>query len=175
MSTRIAWASALIVLLLSGVAMALLGAGDSSSQSPVAVPAGAESARADALRAQVPGGDTAPAIIVVTRTDDAPLTPADIAAAGAGARVSEDSKAAVRVAPLASDLSGFELRDKVQELRSQVSASLPDGLRAQVTGGPAFGADIANSFAGANFKLLAVTATVVALLLIVTYRSPSSG
>ena len=31
--------------------MAVLGAGDSSSQSPVAVPAGAESARADALRA----------------------------------------------------------------------------------------------------------------------------
>ncbi|MCX8554995.1 efflux RND transporter permease subunit [Mycolicibacterium mucogenicum] len=172
MSTRIAWASALIVLLLSGVAMALLGAGDSSSQSPVAVPAGAESARADALRAQFPGGDTAPAIIVVTRSDDAPLTPADIAAAGADARVSEDGKAAVRVAPLAGDLSGFALRDKVQELRSQVSASLPDGLRAQVTGGPAFGADIANSFAGANFKLLAVTATVVALLLIVTYRSP---
>lgn len=72
MSTRIAWASALLVLLLSGVAMAVLGAGDSSSQSPVAVPAGAESARADALRAQFPGGDTAPAIIVVTRTDDAP-------------------------------------------------------------------------------------------------------
>ena len=37
---------------------------------------------------------------------------------------------------------------------------------------PAFGADIANSFAGANITLLAVTAAVVALLLIVTYRSP---
>ncbi|HTM83450.1 MAG TPA: MMPL family transporter, partial [Mycobacterium sp.] len=49
---------------------------------------------------------------------------------------------------------------------------LPDGLRAAVTGGPAFGADIANSFAGANITLLAVTAAVVALLLIVTYRSP---
>ncbi|PIM50393.1 hypothetical protein CS062_25280, partial [Roseateles chitinivorans] len=45
-------------------------------------------------------------------------------------------------------------------------------LRAEVTGGPAFGADIANSFAGANVTLLAVTAIVVALLLIVTYRSP---
>ncbi|WP_285028950.1 MMPL family transporter [Mycolicibacterium sp. lyk4-40-TYG-92] len=172
MSTRVAWAVALIVLMLSGAAMALLGAGDSSSQSPVVVPAGAESARADALRTQFPGGGTAPAIIVVTRTDDAPLTPADITAAGAGARVSDDGKAAVRVAPLAADLSGFALRDAVQELRSQVSASMPDGLRAQVTGGPAFGADIANSFAGANFTLLAVTATVVALLLIVTYRSP---
>ena len=152
--------------------MALLGAGDSASQSPVAVPAGAESARADALRAQFPGGDTAPAIIVVTRTDDAPLTPADVAAAGPGAQVSADGKAALRIAPLAADLSGFHLRDAVHDLRAQVSAALPDGLRAQVTGGPAFGADIANSFAGANFTLLAVTATVVALLLIVTYRSP---
>lgn len=172
MSTRIAWASALIVLLLSGAAMALLGAGDSASQSPVAVPAAAESARADALRAQFPGGDTAPAIIIVTRTDSGPLTPADIAAAGPGARVSADGKAALRIAPLAADLSGFHLRDAVHDLRARISASLPGGLRAQVTGGPAFGADIANSFAGANFTLLAVTATVVALLLIVTYRSP---
>ena len=49
---------------------------------------------------------------------------------------------------------------------------LPDDLRVEVTGGPAFGADIANSFSGANITLLAVTASVVALLLIVTYRSP---
>ena len=42
----------------------------------------------------------------------------------------------------------------------------------QITGGPAFGADIADSFSGANVTLLAVTAAVVALLLIVTYRSP---
>lgn len=103
------------------------------------------------------------------------MTPADVTAAGPGAQVSADGKAALRVAPLAADLSGFHLRDAVHDLRSQVAAALPDGLRAQVTGGPAFGADIANSFAGANFTLLAVTATVVALLLIVTYRSPSSG
>lgn len=152
--------------------MALLGGGDSASQSPVAVPASAESARADALRTQFPGGDTAPAIIVVTRTDGAALTPADTAAAGPGAQVSADGKAALRVAPLAADLSGFHLRDAVHALRNQLSTSLPDGLRAEVTGGPAFGADIANSFAGANITLLAVTATVVALLLIVTYRSP---
>ena len=35
---------------------------------------------------------------------------------------------------------------------------LPDDLRVEVTGGPAFGADIANSFSGANITLLAVTA-----------------
>ncbi|MCX2710723.1 MMPL family transporter [Mycolicibacterium sp. J2] len=172
MSRRLSWILALIVVALSGALMTLLSAGDSASQSPVSVPPSAESARADALRADFPGGDRVPAIIVVTRIDGAPLTAADVASAGPGARVSEDGKAAVRVAPLDADLSGFALDDAVRELRASVSAQLPGDLRAQVTGGPAFGADIANSFAGANITLLAVTATVVALLLILTYRSP---
>ncbi|WP_231750887.1 MMPL family transporter [Mycobacterium sp. NAZ190054] len=64
------------------------------------------------------------------------------------------------------------LADKVKEVRSAATDGLPGELRAQVTGGPAFGADIADSFSGANVTLLAVTAAVVALLLIVTYRSP---
>lgn len=172
MSGRLSWLVALLVILASGAGMALLSGGDSGSQSPVSVPAGAESARVDALRAQFPGGDQAPAIIVFSRTDGAPLGAADIAAAGPGAQVSEDGKAALSVAPLPADLSGFALDDAVQELRTSTAQRLPDGLQAQVTGGPAFGADIANSFAGANFTLLAVTAAVVAVLLIVTYRSP---
>ncbi|MCF6386271.1 MMPL family transporter [Mycobacterium sp. MBM] len=172
MSSRVSWLVAALVILLSGAALGLLGGSDAASQSPVAVPAAAESARADALRAEFPGGDTAPAIIVYTRTDGAPLTSADVAAAGPGAQVSEDGLAAVSVAPLPADLSGFALNDAVLELRTQTAERLPEGLQAQVTGGPAFGADIANSFAGANITLLAVTATVVALLLIITYRSP---
>ncbi len=172
MSGRLSWLVALLVILASGAGMALLSGGDSASQSPVSVPAGAESARVDALRAQFPGGDQAPAIIVFSRTDGAPLGAADIAAAGPGAQVSEDGKAALSVAPLPADLSGFALDDAVQELRTSTAQRLPDGLQAEVTGGPAFGADIANSFAGANFTLLAVTAAVVAVLLIVTYRSP---
>lgn len=173
MSRRLSWTLALLVVAISGALMALLGSGDtSSSQSPVAVPAGAESARADALRRDFPGGDQAPAIIVITRTDGGRLSQADIAAAGPGARVSQDGAAAVVVAPLPADLSGFALGDAVRQLRTDTAERLPAGLHAQVTGGPAFGADIANSFAGANITLLAVTATVVALLLIVTYRSP---
>lgn len=172
MSRRLSWLVAFLVILASGAGMALLSGGDSASQSPVAVPASAESARVDALRAEFPGGDQAPAIIVFTRTDDGVLSPADIAAAGPGAQVSEDGKAALSVAPLPADLSGFALNDAVQDLRTSTADRLPDGLQAEVTGGPAFGADIANSFAGANFTLLAVTAAVVAVLLIITYRSP---
>ncbi|BBY73921.1 membrane protein [Mycolicibacterium parafortuitum] len=188
MNRRFSWVVALLVVLVSGALMGLLGGGDSDSQSPVAVPASSESARTDAARAQLPGGDQVPAILVVTRTDSAPLSPADLeavdtartrmlAAAGGGEagpppQVSEDGQAAVATVPLSADLSGFDLTDKVKEIREAAADGLPADLQAQVTGGPAFGADIANSFSGANFTLLAVTAAVVALLLIITYRSP---
>ena len=48
--------------------MALIGGDDSGEQSPVSVPASAESARAEALRTQFPGGDTVPAILVSPAT-----------------------------------------------------------------------------------------------------------
>lgn len=175
MSRRLSWILAVLVVLLSGALMALVGSDDSSSRSPVPVPDDAESARVDALRAQFPGGEQVPAIVVITRTDGAPLSPADTGAVERkwpGAQVSEDGAAALAVVPMSSELSGFELTDEVKKVRAQAAEGLPDGLRTEVTGGPAFGADIANSFSGANFTLLAVTATVVALLLIVTYRSP---
>jgi len=71
-----------------------------------------------------------------------------------------------------ANLSGFALNDAVKSVRDAATRDVPPDLRVEVTGGPAFGADIANSFSGANITLLAVTASVVALLLIVTYRSP---
>src|SRR6478672_4677619 len=159
MSLRMSWVAAVLVILASGALLALVGTGDSASQSPEPVPASAEAARADATRTQFPGGDTVPAIVVVT--GGAPPVV-----------VSTDGKAAIATVPLRGDLSGFALNDAVKALRDAASDGLPRELRAEVTGGPAFGADIANSFTGANFTLLAVTAAVVALLLIVTYRSP---
>jgi RND superfamily putative drug exporter len=173
LSHRFSWALALLVVLISAALMALLGDDDSSQQSPVPVPSGAESARADALRAQFPGGDTAPVIVVVSRRDGASLTPADLSAVHQGPlQVSEDGRAALTAIPVDAKLSGFALNDAVTSVRDNVSRNAPPDLRVEVTGGPAFGADIANSFSGANVTLLAVTASVVALLLIVTYRSP---
>ncbi|WP_434967190.1 MMPL family transporter [Janibacter indicus] len=60
----------------------------------------------------------------------------------------------------------------IKDLRAEVADHAPAGLVVQVTGGPAFGADVAASFEGADFTLLAVTIGVVALLLLLTYRSP---
>ena len=180
MTSRHSWVWALLLTLAAGALIGLAGTGDSASQSPVALPASAESARAATLAAQFPGGDQAPAILVVTRADGAALTQDDQAAAEASRQrisatpltVSADGKAALAAAPLSPGLSGFALNDAVQTLRSDATADLPDGLTAQITGGPAFGADIANAFSGANITLLAVTAAVVAVLLILTYRSP---
>jgi putative drug exporter of the RND superfamily len=173
MTGRFSWVLALAVLVVSGALMGLVGSDDSSAQSPVSVPTSAESARADALAAQLPGGDQVPAIVVFSRTDGAALTPADLGAIKQQpVVVAEDGRAAVATVPLDAGLSGFALGDAVKALRESARDGLPDHLVVEVTGGPAFGADIANSFSGANFTLLAVTALVVALLLIVTYRSP---
>jgi RND superfamily putative drug exporter len=178
------WLLAVVIALAAGALMALAGSDASAGQSPVALPDSAEAARAAALVAQFPGGDEAPAILMVSRTDGAALTPADRAAADAARvrvssgtpgpplMVSHDGRAALAAVPLRTDLSGFALDDAVTSLRQAAATDLPAELRAAITGGPAFGADIANAFAGANITLLAVTASVVALLLILTYRSP---
>ncbi len=173
MSGRFSWVLALAVVVISGGLIGLIGSDDSSEQSPVPVPTSAESARADAVRAQLPGGDRVPAILVFSRRDGATLTPGDVGAIKQQpVVVAEDGKAAVATVPLDAGLSGFALNDAVTSLRESASGGLPADMRVEVTGGPAFGADIANSFSGANITLLAVTAAVVALLLIVTYRSP---
>lgn len=187
---RRSWAIALAILVLSIAVMGLVGSNDSADQSPNSLPTSAESFQVDELLSQFPDSDSAPVILVLSRVDGGDLTPADIeGAAAAQSRllavdrsvpdepgpppiVAPDGKAAIALVQVDSELSGFTLNELITELRSAATDGLAPELRAQVTGGPAFGADIANSFSGANFTLLAVTALVVAVLLIVTYRSP---
>ncbi|CQD10400.1 antibiotic transporter [Mycolicibacterium conceptionense] len=73
MIRRLTWLAVLVVVV-SGGLLGLLSGSDAASQSPVAVPADAESARADALRSEFPGGDQVPTILVVTRADGGELT-----------------------------------------------------------------------------------------------------
>jgi putative drug exporter of the RND superfamily len=173
--------------------MVLVGANSASGQAPMSVPDRSDSAKADALTRQLLGSDRQTLILVVSRSDGTALDPAAITAAhAASARVQEfarrdhplgmgdaapmtfsaDGKAAIAPVPLSADLSGLPLSDAVTGLRTVATTDLPSGLRAHITGGPAFGADIANAFTDANVTLLAVTASVVALLLIASYRSP---
>ena len=189
LAVNFSWVIAVLVAMIGVGLMGALGESASADKSPVSLPPGAESAKVAALLKDFPGGDQAPVILVATRSDGGDLSPADLGAAEAArARMltiagsaggpaipvvpSTDGKAALAPVPLDSTLTGFALSDKVKALREAARDGLPSDLVVNITGGPAFGADIANAFSGANVTLLAVTGAVVALLLIVTYRSP---
>lgn len=88
------------------------------------------------------------------------------------AAISEDGTTALISVPLdATD--DFELTTfRVDTMRELAPQGMPAGLEVYVTGPEAFIKDVGSIFEGANFSLLAVTAGVVALLLLVTYRSP---
>jgi putative drug exporter of the RND superfamily len=184
---RRSWAIALLIAAAAGVFIALTGSNTGADKPPLQLPPSAESARAAALLKSFPGGDQLPAILVVSRRDGSALTPADLSAADSARQrvlvsaggaagppliASQDGRAAVAPIPVAAALSGFALNDEITTLRDSAAAASPDHIVVQVTGGAAFGADIANAMTHANVTLLAVTASVVAVLLIVTYRSP---
>lgn len=185
-TTRLSWLLALAVTVLGVLGIVLIGESSSAAKSPVVLPSSAESMRAAAMRSDFAGGDQVPVIVVVTRADGLPLTASDREAVdqvrdrsiGVGSTqtvpvvLSRDGAAGLIPISIDSNLSGFALNDAVTSLRDRAEDGLPPGLVTNVTGGPAFGADIANAFTGANVTLLAVTGAVVALLLIVTYRSP---
>ncbi|WP_425436265.1 MMPL family transporter [Mycobacterium terramassiliense] len=184
---RRSWLPGLAAVLLGIGLMVVIGGNAAASRAPLSVPAASDSAKVDALARAFPGGDRATLIVVVSRADGAALDPADVGAAQAArdrmlgrthdgtpasVTVSADAHAAIGLVSVDAGLSGLALGDAVTSLRAAAADGLPASLRAHVTGGPAFGADIANAFTDANVTLLAVTASVVALLLIATYRSP---
>ncbi|MBX9639194.1 MAG: MMPL family transporter, partial [Mycobacteriaceae bacterium] len=184
-SRRRSWLLALGVFVVAAGFMALVGGNAEAGQAPQSVPTDADSAKVQKLSNQFPGGDRAPLIVVVggaaaesslqqacegARDRMRAVIHADMPAAPV--LVSADGKAAIGVVPIDAGLSGLPLSDEVKAMRTAANQGLPAGMTAHVTGGPAFGADIANAFSNANITLLAVTASVVALLLIATYRSP---
>jgi putative drug exporter of the RND superfamily len=191
-TSRRSWILGLGVVALAVAFMVLVGGNAAAGQPPSEVPTGSDTAKVDALLHEFPGGDRVPLILVVTRTDGAALNPADVTATERARDrmqeaaksspapnppvVSADGRAAVGMVMIDSAAPGLELKNRVLALRDVARGSPPEGLpaalEAHVTGGPAFGADMANAFAHADIKLLVVTALVVALLLIATYRSP---
>ena len=172
---RTAWAFALVPLLLAGLFLGLIGEAERPTGVTDNLPAGFDSTEAAVLLAEVSDGEASAAITLWT-ADEGTLTPAQLAELRSQATVtplviSEDGTAAYTVAPVAGRTSE-ENREAVSELREQVDEAAPDGVTAQLTGPAAFKADFSDVFAGADTRLLAATAAIVAVLLIATYRSP---
>jgi len=184
-------------LLLLGIVLVIVGAvfaiPTPSKVEPMVssgLPESYQSVQAQLRLDELPSSGVAPAIVVVSREDGAPLDDADraavdalvsrvapLAASGAegppvAAQYSPDGTVAVVPVPVDTTVELTELSAKVTQIRDAAVTDLPDNLVAQVTGGPAFTADIVKVFEGANITLLGATALVVAVLLLVTYRSP---
>ncbi|MCS5735396.1 MMPL family transporter [Herbiconiux daphne] len=183
---RTAWVSLGLAVVAVALLFALLPSGSSDSFPPSGLPESSESARVNALLEEFPSAESTAGILVYSRGGDA-LTQADRdAISAAAATLADDSMAPQAVVPQFSDdgaaalvvvpLDGDEADDDIEAtaagLRADASAGLPDGLTAQLTGPVGFQADISGAFAGADFRLLLVTVIVVAVLLIITYRSP---
>ncbi|GGM54964.1 membrane protein [Dactylosporangium sucinum] len=172
-------AGAIVVLLVAVALTALVFLTSPAQPAPGpadGLPAGAQSTRVTELADRFPSGRSA-AVIVVFERAGAPLTEADKTAIGAAldgrAVFSDDGRAALVPVPLAGSPDEDVVRGQVDQVRAAVrAAGLPAGLTAQVTGGPAFGRDFGAAFEGADVRLLVSTASVVAVLLLLTYRSP---
>lgn len=184
-SRRGAWvwlgAGLLVIVALFGLFTGTTAAAQ-GSQAPV----DSESARVNELLEQFPNADRQSVLVVASRADSAALTSADLdgltallpaldthsEAPSSGPILSDDSQAALIVIPIAVGDTNAATATTIDAIRAELADHTPDGIVTQVTGGPAFKADIAAAFDGADFTLLLVTIVIVALLLIVTYRSP---
>lgn len=148
------------------------------------LPGSSDSLRVVELQEQFETGDSIAAVIVYQREDG--LTDEDLAKIEAdGAAIaeanlafqatpptpSEDGQAAL-LTVIIPDVDDDQLAADVETLRELVSTDLPDGLEAKVTGPAGIGVDLGEVFEGINGRLLGAAAIVVAVLLLITYRSP---
>ncbi|MGO3314107.1 MAG: MMPL family transporter [Brachybacterium tyrofermentans] len=182
---RSAWVMlAVFVALLVAMAGGLRGAGPAAGMD--ALPETSESSRAAAIADTMEGNRYQPVFAVVTRDDGAALTAEDTAAIetltadlaevsgrdAVGPMPAEDGEADLVMTTVDSEADKDAIDAMITDLRAAADESAPEQLTVSVTGGPAVGSDIRGAFSGANFTLLAVTIAVVAVLLLLTYRSP---
>jgi putative drug exporter of the RND superfamily len=154
------------------------------------LPNNAESTQVVELAERFTPSDVFPALVVYERPDGA-VTPADQAKAAAdvqrfagipdvsgevlGPIPSEDGQALQVVVPIkvAEEGNGWEaLAPKIQEMRSIAQAGA-GGLGVYVTGPAGYFADFSEVFSGFDARLLYITAVIVIVILLLTYRSPT--
>ena len=154
------------------------------------LPNNAESTQVVELAERFAPSDVFPALVVYERPDGA-VTPADQAKAAAdvqrfagipdvsgevvGPIPSEDGQALQVVVPIkvSEEGNGWEaLTPKIEEMRSIAQADA-GGLGVYVTGPAGYFADFSEVFSGFDSTLLYITAVIVIVILLLTYRSPT--
>ncbi len=184
-SRRGAWITLGVSLLILVALFGVFGSAKAPEGTNLA-PTDSESMQTAELMKKFPEADRGTILVVATRDDGAELTEDQLAqlkdllpalddhlgAESNGPLPSEDTKAALLVTDMQVSDASTENAEVVNGLRATLADKVPAGMSLQVTGGPAFGADVAGAFDGANFLLLSITIGIVAVLLILTYRSP---
>jgi RND superfamily putative drug exporter len=153
------------------------------------LPKNAESTQVVELAKRFTPSDIFPALVVYERPDG-PITPADKAKVAAdvqrfagvedvtgrviGPIPAKDGRALQVVVPIkvAEEGNGWEeLAPRIEEMRSIARADT-GGLGVYVTGPAGYFADFSKVFSGFDSTLLYITAVIVIVILLVTYRSP---
>lgn len=146
------------------------------------LPSSAEATQVQERLADFTGGDTIPAVVVVTgegALTDAQLADVDALASAIGdvdgvgevppALPSDDGEAVQLFVPISST---GEVGETVEAVRAVIAAQTPDGLDAWVTGPAGFTADLVEGFLGIDGLLLGVALGAVFIILVIVYRSP---
>ncbi|MFN8194533.1 MAG: MMPL family transporter [Nocardioidaceae bacterium] len=175
------WWVATLLVLLALATIGLLGEAERDAAATDNLPSGLDSTTVVELQEKLPQGEGTVAVVLFTADEGtlpdaavASLTRAYDPATGgsvSGLVVSDDGTAAVATVPVAGT-EAAEIADEVKDIRTRAGEDAPSGVTAQVTGPAAVLADLAAVFDGANTRLLLVTAAVVGILLLITYRSP---
>lgn len=199
---KTAWATLLIGLIFAVLAFGPLAAKTAETVPGVGLPADTESVIVDEKLATLPGSDSTAAVIVYaaeSELTDAQATwlqgefdpIAQLPTGGANdkfaefsnvdlngskfvppASISDDKTTAVITVPMEKTENTEELTSRIETIREIAKEGMPSGLEVYVTGPEGFSADLSGVFAGADFTLLLSTVIIVAVLLLVTYRSP---
>ncbi|KPM53014.1 membrane protein [Frankia sp. R43] len=175
--------------LLAGIAISPLAFKLTEAQTNNAsafLPKDAESTRLLEAQKKLPGGDSVPAVVVLHR--DTTLTDQDLAAADAlrtelrgfattqlpAVIPSGDRRAALITVPMPQDKDADRFTANVQKMReiAERTAAGNPGLTIAVTGPAGLLADTYDVFSKIEDALLLVTASIVAVILLVVYRSP---
>jgi RND superfamily putative drug exporter len=183
---RVKWAVLVLWLLIAvGVSPLAAKLTEVTSDDQVSwLPRSAEATAAYERAAAAFPESTAPLAVVVYARDGG-LTPADLAkaeadraafAALAGGRLgpatpSADGAALLVSFPLATT-DGAETANAAGAVKDRLVDDRPDGLRTALTGPAGLTADLTESSAGVDSTLILITGAVVAIVLLVTYRSP---
>ncbi|MGX1548256.1 MMPL family transporter, partial [Streptomyces adustus] len=170
-----AWLILLLTVIGMGAAFTL-GPSDAvtTDSTGTSLPADSQSARVAEILKTFPSGAVAPAIVVYSNADKSPLTSAqqvaitkrasELATLGISPEASRPQKVNQGVTTVSVLLSTDTADEKntatIDTIRKAASTGLTTPLRAEVTGGPAFRADITKVFDGADTNLLLATASV---------------